>query len=75
MASLKSCFRKRPGAWEVAKPFEDGALYLQGARWEQPDTIVPPAVGVPMVLARLGKGQVVGVTQGGVYAVDPPTSP
>jgi len=25
-----------------------------------------------VILARLGRGQVLGITQGGVYAVDPP---
>lgn len=75
MASLRNCFNKRPGAWEVAKPFENGDLYLQGGRWAQPDTILPPSQGVPLILARLGKGQVVGVASGGAYAVDPPADP
>lgn len=74
MASLRSCFNKRAGAWEAAMPYNDGSgdLYLKGGRWAQPDTILPVSEGVPLVLARLGKGQVVGVARGGVYAVDLP---
>ena len=74
MASLKNCFNKPPGAWTAASLYDDatGGYYLQGGRWENPDTSRPMGSGQSVILARLGRGQVLGITQGGVYAVDPP---
>lgn len=74
MASLKGVFRKTEGAWTAARTYDDGTgdLYLRGGKWENSDSILPPQEGQAVFLARIGPGQVLGITNGGVYAVEAP---
>lgn len=71
---MKNNFYRTPGSWSVGTAYsaESTDLYLDGARWTNPDSSVRPSVKGALVAARLSNGQIVGLALGGVYAAPAP---
>lgn len=74
MASLKHIFYRQPAPWGVGAGYdvETTDLYMDGARYTNPNSLVRPPAGGPVVTARLASGQILGLAQGGVYPARPP---
>lgn len=71
--SLTHVFKSGPRAWDVANIYENSTdLYLEDSRWEDLDSLVEPIPNIPLVMARIANGQVLGLAYGGYYAPTPP---
>ncbi len=72
--NLRSSFVNRPGAWEPAHVYEEESetkFWIRGGEWSKADSLTAPPANTPLVCARLGNGQTLGIAAGGVYAAQP----
>lgn len=78
MGSLKHIFwRSQNAAWSIGTGAEVGSsdVYMNGAVYSNPDTLARPAVGGSLLCAKLGPGQVLGLSVGGIHPPKPPEAP
>lgn len=75
---MKSIWNKRPtpspvSIGQFAGNSEDGfSIFRNGAYYASPNSLVPPAVGVPALSLDFGFGQSLTLDFGGFYSVAPP---
>ena len=70
---MRHIFNRTQGAWDIASAYDSSTdLFLENGKWEDPDTLVEPNSQVPLVVARLNSGQILGLEYGGYFSPPAP---